>query len=59
MHELVVDENLPATARSVSTVEREMAVSAEQLFAAFEDEPEAFCEGDDAHPQDGGRSQDR
>jgi ribosome-associated toxin RatA of RatAB toxin-antitoxin module len=38
MHELVVDENLPATARAVSTVEREMAVSAEQLFAAFEDE---------------------
>jgi hypothetical protein len=38
MHELVVDENLPATARAVSTVEREMAVSAKQLFAAFEDE---------------------
>ncbi|OBJ57679.1 SRPBCC family protein [Mycobacterium asiaticum] len=38
MHELVVDENLPATARAVGIAEREMAVSAEQLFAAFEDE---------------------
>lgn len=38
MHELIVDQNLPETARAVSIAEREMAVSAEQLFAAFEDE---------------------
>ena len=38
MHELIVDENLPETARAVSIAERELAVSAEQLFAAFEDE---------------------
>jgi ribosome-associated toxin RatA of RatAB toxin-antitoxin module len=38
MHPLIVDENLPETARAVGVTEREMAVSAEQLFAAFEDE---------------------
>jgi uncharacterized protein YndB with AHSA1/START domain len=38
MHELIVDEHLPETARAVGIAEREMAVSAEQLFAAFEDE---------------------
>jgi ribosome-associated toxin RatA of RatAB toxin-antitoxin module len=38
MHDLIVDENLPETAKAVGIVEREMPFSAEQLFAAFEDE---------------------
>ena len=38
MHELIVDENLLETARAASISERELAVSAERLFAAFEDE---------------------
>jgi hypothetical protein len=39
MHVLRVDERLVETARARSTAEREMAVSAEQLFATLEDGP--------------------
>jgi Polyketide cyclase / dehydrase and lipid transport len=39
MHVLRVDEELVATAKAVGIAEREMAVSAEQLFASLEDGP--------------------
>ena len=38
MHVLTVDEHLVDTAKARGIAEREMAVSAEQLFATFEDE---------------------
>ena len=39
MHVLMVDEQLVETARARGTAEREMAVSAEQLFATLVDGP--------------------
>jgi hypothetical protein len=39
VHFLTVDEHLIETAKSRGIAEREMAVSAEQLFATFEDGP--------------------
>ena len=39
MHVLQVDEELVATAKALGIAEREMAVSAEQLFARLEDGP--------------------
>ena len=39
MHVLTVDEHLLETARARAVAEREMAVSAEQLFATLEDGP--------------------
>jgi hypothetical protein len=39
MHALTVDERLVETAEARGTAEREMAVSAEQLFATLEDGP--------------------
>jgi hypothetical protein len=39
MHILTVDEHLVETAKARVTAEREMAVSAEQLFATLEDGP--------------------
>lgn len=39
MHELPVDEHLVETAKACGIAEREMAVSAEQLFATLEDGP--------------------
>ena len=39
MHDLPVDEDFVQTAKARAVAEREMAVSAEQLFAALEDGP--------------------
>jgi hypothetical protein len=39
MHALIADEGLPQTAKARAIGEREMAVSAEQLFATLEDGP--------------------
>lgn len=39
MHALIADEHLLETAKARAISEREMAVSAEQLFATFEDGP--------------------
>jgi len=39
MHVLTVDQHLLETARARAVAERQMAVSAEQLFATLEDGP--------------------